>query len=104
VRRAAVLAASMGALIACASTPGAEGEQTNAARETRISENMQRLGATEKRGACYAERLAATLDANGQAEAERVVEGASSKDEMREGVLKSSLPVRRAFIRASMWC
>lgn len=104
MRRAAVLAAFMGALVSCASAPGAEGDLTSAARETRISQNMQRLGASEKRSACYAERLAASLDAKGEAEAERVIESASSKEEMREGVLKASESVRRAFIRASIWC
>lgn len=65
---------------------------------------MQRLGASEKRGSCFAKRLAERLDEKGQAEAERVIESASNKKEMREGVLNSSDLVRAAFIRASIWC
>jgi hypothetical protein len=65
---------------------------------------MQRLGATETRGSCYGERLASSLDGRDEDEAARLVEKATSKDEMREGVLTANGRVRKAFIGASMRC
>jgi hypothetical protein len=96
-----VVLVAFGFLASCASGGGAG---SSGAGSARISEGMQRLGASETRGACYAERLSSTLDDEDEDEAARVVEKAQNKDEMREGVLGASGPVRKAFIGASMRC
>lgn len=82
----------------------ASGGDRSAGGSARISEGMQRLGASETRGACFAERLASSLDDEEENEAARLVEKASNKDEMRAGVLGASGGVRKAFIGASMRC
>lgn len=98
VRRVAFAALVL--LSACASS----GNSGAGAGAERINQGMQRLGASETRGACYAERLASTLDDAEEDEAARLVEKASNKEEMREGVLSASGSVRKAFIGASMRC
>lgn len=95
------------AIAACASgSNGGFGVDSDgrAASAGRISQGMQRLGATETRGSCFGDRIAQSLDDRGQAEAARVVEEADSKGEMRDKVLSASRPVRKAFIGASMSC
>lgn len=63
-----------------------------------------RLGASESRSACFANVLAERLEPDARAEAEGVLESASSKDEMRAGVMSARLEVRQAFIAANMRC
>ncbi|MEX0643803.1 MAG: hypothetical protein WD076_00715 [Parvularculaceae bacterium] len=102
-----LLLAVLCAAAACASgsTDGlAIDSQTSTANAGRISQGMQRLGATQSRGSCFGDRIAQTLDGRRQDEAARVVEEAGSKGEMRDRVLSASRPVRKAFIGASMSC
>ncbi len=102
-----LILAALSAVAACASGSsenfGAGGETRNA-NAGRISQGLQRLGATEARGSCFGDRIAQSLDDRRQDEAARVVEEADSKGEMRDKVLTASKPVRKAFIGASMSC
>lgn len=70
----------------------------------RIRDGMQRLGASEGRGDCFARRIAGSLDSEEEEEAVNLVERSSSKDDMRESVLSASGPVRQAFIGANFGC
>lgn len=94
-----VVLVAFGFLAACASDGGSTTHGSQ-----RISQGMQRLGASETRGACFAERLASSLDEAEEDEAAQLVEKASNKEEMRENVLSASGGVRKAFIGASMRC
>jgi hypothetical protein len=99
--------AAVGAVAACASGSDdgySAGNDARAANAGRISQGLQRLGATEERGSCFGDRIAQSLDDRRQMEAARVVEEAESKGEMRDKVLNASRPVRKAFIGASMSC
>lgn len=95
-----VVLVAFGFLAACAS----DGGSSTTHGSQRISQGMQRLGASETRGACFAERLASSLDDDEENEAAQLVEKASNKEEMRENVLGASGDVRKAFIGASMRC
>lgn len=44
------------------------------------------------------------LDADGAAEALKIVESSNSKDEMRKGVLSTREAIKRAFISAHFGC
>lgn len=79
----------------------ADGESASASR---ISDGMQRLGASEARGDCFARRISRSLDGEGEEEAAMLVERAGSRDDMRESVLSASGPVKRAFIGANLGC
>lgn len=85
---------------ACASMRRGE-ESPEAAR---IRAGMARLGASEERGACFADRLEASLSRKKSEEAAALIEAARSREDMRERVLDSSEAVQRAFIRANMGC
>lgn len=89
-------------LAACASAGSAPASQDAAA--DRISNGMQRLGASQMRGDCFAEQVAASLDREAAEEAAAIVERSQSKDEMRDGVLDARRTVRQAFIRANFGC
>ena len=88
----------------CANSSSDSVSVADAASALRISDGMQRLGASEKRGECFARRIAHSLDADEEEEAAALVERAESKDDMRESVLSASGPVQRAFIGANMGC
>lgn len=65
---------------------------------------MSRLGASSDRSNCYAEKIASTLTGLEANEAVRIIEASTSKDEMRNGVLSASAPVKQSFIRAHFGC
>lgn len=92
------------ALAALALTGCASAAAGDAAAAARISAGMQKLGATSQRGDCFGARIAGALDAAAGEEAAAVVEGARTKDEMRDGVLAASREVRRAYMGASFGC
>ncbi|MBI1365283.1 MAG: hypothetical protein GC153_04935 [Alphaproteobacteria bacterium] len=71
---------------------------------SRIAAGLRRLGATETRSDCYAARIADDLDFAGEEEAARIVENARDREDMKNGVLSASAPVRRAFIAANLRC
>lgn len=71
---------------------------------TRITGGMQRLGASPAKGECYANRIAGLLSEDDRTEAARIIENSNSKDDMREGVLTSRDPIKRAFITAHFGC
>lgn len=71
---------------------------------TRITGGMQRLGASPAKGECYANRIAGSLSEDDRVEATRIIEVSNSKDEMREGVLSSRDPIKKAFITAHFGC
>ena len=95
-----LLVAALAILCACATGPGLDGRTYQA----RIQSAMVELGASEKRAACFAERLTAAGDAEASAEAAQIAESAQSKEDMRERVLAASKPTRRAFVGANMRC
>lgn len=88
----------------CAGSSSGNLSAADGASALRIRDGMQRLGASEKRGECFAQRIAGSLDREEEEEAAALVERSSSKDDMRESVLSASPPVQRAFIGANMGC
>lgn len=88
----------------CASSGGDALSFADGASAMRIRDGMQRLGASEERGDCFARRIAGSLDDAEEEEAAALVERSASKDDMRESVLSASGPVQRAFISANMGC
>ncbi len=94
--------AALIAVAACStSAPSADAGGESA---TRISEGMVRLGASPGRSACYASTISAALSAPEAGEAIGIIEGSTSKTEMRNGVLDASPAVRQSFIRAHLSC
>ena len=71
---------------------------------TRISDGMQRLGASQARGECYANHVTRTLIESEAVEAADLIERALSKDEMRENVIAANTSVKQAFIKAHFGC
>ncbi|MEQ8936620.1 MAG: hypothetical protein RIE56_12600 [Amphiplicatus sp.] len=88
----------------CASSSSDSLSEAEGVSALRIRDGMQRLGASEERGDCFARRIARTLDREDEEEAAALVERSASKDDMRESVLSASAPVQRAFIGANMGC
>ncbi len=70
----------------------------------RISAGMSRLGASSDRSDCYAAKIASALTSAESSEAVQIIETATSKAEMRSGVLSASEPVKQSFIRAHFGC
>lgn len=98
--------ALLAALVAtgCASGQHHAAGGGESASSSRISDGMQRLGASEARGDCFARRISRSLNGEDEEEAATLVERAGSRDDMREGVLSASGPVKRAFIGANLGC
>lgn len=85
-------------LSACASSDFAASDMA------RLSDGMKRLGASDARAACFAKAVGGRLDDEGRARAADIVDGASDREQMRNGVLDADGDVRRAFIAANMRC
>ncbi len=98
-------AAIASALPACSTKPAAGVDSVRAGESAgRISAGMTRLGASPKRSACFARKIASELNAQDANEAIGLIDRSSSKEEMRNGVLAASEPVKQSFIRASFGC
>jgi len=97
-------AAVLCALSASACASGPDHPPTASSSADAISAGLQRLGASANRGDCYGKRVVKDLDAAAAAEAAAIVQRANSKDDMRNGVLSASKPVRKAFVGAKMRC
>jgi hypothetical protein len=65
---------------------------------------MSRLGASDDRSDCYADKIASALSGAEASEAVKIVEASTSKEEMRSSVLGASTSVKQSFIRAHFGC
>lgn len=98
-------AAIASALPACSTKPAAGAASVRTAESAqRISAGMTRLGASPERSACFARKIAAELNARDASEAIDLIDRSGSREEMRNGVLAASAPVKQSFIRASFGC
>lgn len=100
------LAAAIASALPACSTKPASGAASVRADESagRISAGMTRLGASAERSACFARKIASELNARDADEAIELIDRSKSKEEMRNGVLSASTPVKQSFIRASFGC
>lgn len=89
----------------CSSTPSPVALSPMAAEASaRISAGMTRLGASLERSDCYANQIAIWLTDVEQAEAVRIVEASTTKEDMRSGVLAAPNRVSQSFVRAHFGC
>ena len=92
-------------LPACSTNDAASADQFHAPDTVvRISAGMSRLGASAERSNCYAGKIASALSGPEAIEAVQIIESSTSKDDMRNGVLNASAPVKQSFIRAHFGC
>lgn len=92
-------------VLACSAAACATGSGgANPAASSRIAQGLERLGASPSKRECMAAGVDRHLGDADDEEAARVVEGARTRDEMKEGVLGASERVKRAFIAAGLGC
>jgi hypothetical protein len=72
--------------------------------KTRIADGFMHLGMARRKAVCYGDTISGKLDRRQAAKAASIVESASNRTQVREGVLKGGKETVNAFTAAERHC